>query len=165
MESETIDLTIVAAADEGAKYALPVLSNPTISAPPSEVFWTNSEISSLLLELALELSSALDVDWGAVAVGCASESFSLSTDTASVPECTSLTNPINGSTDVVIDVNISWDAIPDADGYFITVATSSGGNDILNNQDVGNVTTYDLLTDLPEDTQIFVFFIVTDFIH
>ena len=33
LEFETIDLTIVAAADEGAKYALPVLSNPTISAP------------------------------------------------------------------------------------------------------------------------------------
>ena len=48
LESEIIDLTIVAAAEEGAKYALQVLSKPTISAPPSEVFWTNSEISSLL---------------------------------------------------------------------------------------------------------------------
>ncbi|WP_299604112.1 BspA family leucine-rich repeat surface protein [uncultured Aquimarina sp.] len=91
-----------------------------------------------------------------VATGCVSESFSLSTDVASVPECTSLVDPVNGSADIVIDTNLSWDAIPDADGYLITVGTTSGGNDIINNQDVGNITTYDLPTDLPEDTEIFV---------
>ncbi|GAA0716142.1 hypothetical protein GCM10009430_11530 [Aquimarina litoralis] len=92
-----------------------------------------------------------------VATGCVSESFSLSTDVASVPECTSLVDPVNASADIVIDTNISWNAIPDADGYLITVGTTSGGNDIINNQDVGNITTYDLPTDLPEDTEIFVF--------
>ena len=42
-----------------------------------------------------------------------------------------------------------------ADGYFVTVGTTSGGNDILDNQDVAG-TTFDLPIDLPENTQIFV---------
>ena len=38
----------------------------------------------------------------------------------------------------------------------MTVGTTSGGNDILDAEDVGNVITYDLATDLPEDSDIFV---------
>ena len=37
-ESLSIALTMVAADEAGAKYALPVLSKLTISAPPSDVF-------------------------------------------------------------------------------------------------------------------------------
>jgi len=90
------------------------------------------------------------------ATGCVAETFSLSTNPATVPDCTNLTDPITGATDVLIDTDISWDAIADADGYFLTIGTSTGGSDILNNEDVGNVTTYDLTNDLPENTEVFV---------
>ncbi|WP_299258450.1 BspA family leucine-rich repeat surface protein [uncultured Aquimarina sp.] len=90
------------------------------------------------------------------ATGCVAETFSLSTNPPTVPDCTSLTDPIVGATDVIIDTDISWESIADADGYFLTIGTSTGGNDILNNEDVGNVTTYDLTNDLPEDIEIFV---------
>ncbi|MFD2891435.1 GEVED domain-containing protein [Flavobacterium chuncheonense] len=37
---------------------------------------------------------------------------------------------------------ISWDAVSGADGYKITMGTTSGGNDILNNVDLGDVLNY-----------------------
>ncbi|WP_051336140.1 BspA family leucine-rich repeat surface protein [Aquimarina latercula] len=90
------------------------------------------------------------------ATGCVAETFFLSTNPATVPDCTILVTPLAGTIDVTITTDVSWQAIADADGYFLTVGTSTGGNDILNNEDVGNVTTYDLTNDLPEDTEIFV---------
>lgn len=46
---------------------------------------------------------------------------------------------------------ISWDLSTDADGYYLTVGTTSGGTDIVNNQDVGLNTTY-VLDDQIENT-------------
>ncbi|AKA34668.1 gliding motility-associated C-terminal domain-containing protein [Flagellimonas lutaonensis] len=88
------------------------------------------------------------------AVGCSEESFT--TDLASTVACVRLINPLNGATNVSVTTDLTWETEPIADGYRLTVATSSGGNDILNNVDVGNATTYDLATDLPANTQIFV---------
>ncbi|MFK7833782.1 MAG: BspA family leucine-rich repeat surface protein, partial [Winogradskyella sp.] len=88
------------------------------------------------------------------ATGCAEESFTTET-LATLPNCTSLTNPLNGATDVSIVTDLSWTAITNADGYFVFVGTTSGGTDILDSEDVTN-TTFDLPTDLPENTEIFV---------
>ncbi|MCB4799047.1 gliding motility-associated C-terminal domain-containing protein, partial [Neotamlana laminarinivorans] len=73
-----------------------------------------------------------------------------------VPMCTTLTSPLNGSTDVSITTNLSWTAISDATGYKLTLGTTSGGTDILNAEDVGNVLTYDFVSDLPETSEIYV---------
>ena len=89
------------------------------------------------------------------ATGCTEESFTTET-LASIPNCTTLTSPFNGSTDVSIATDLTWTAIANADGYFVTVGTSSGGVDILDNFDVGNFSTYNLFEDLPENTEIFV---------
>ncbi len=62
------------------------------------------------------------------------------------PSCDSiLTTPVDGETAADIDGNISWSTasgIPT--GYFLTVGTAPGGNDVVDNLDVGNVTTYAL---------------------
>ncbi|MFX0556460.1 BspA family leucine-rich repeat surface protein [Maribacter sp. CXY002] len=87
---------------------------------------------------------------------CVEESFTISTNPATLPECTNLTEPLNSATNVAVTSDLSWDPISNADGYRLTIATTSGGNDILNNFDVGNVTTYDHPTNLPEDSDIFI---------
>jgi gliding motility-associated-like protein len=90
-------------------------------------------------------------------VGCVEESFTITnTIIAPVPDCTVLTLPLDGATEVEVHTDISWAPVANADGYRITVGTTSGGNEVLSNVDLGNVTTHDLATDLPEDTQIFV---------
>ena len=38
--------------------------------------------------------------------------------------------------------SITWNATPDADGYYLTIGTTAGGNDVLNNQNIGLVTSY-----------------------
>ncbi|WP_421949749.1 hypothetical protein [Phaeodactylibacter xiamenensis] len=59
------------------------------------------------------------------------------------PACTSLSSPLNGAIDVSVDADLSWTAVPDATGYRLSMGTTSGGVDILDDVDVGNVTTYD----------------------
>ncbi len=88
------------------------------------------------------------------ATGCSEESFTIET-LATIPNCTALTSPLNGSTNVPIITDLTWTALANADGYFVTVGTTSGGNDILDNENVTG-TTFDLPTDLPENTEIFV---------
>ncbi|MCB0450083.1 MAG: BspA family leucine-rich repeat surface protein [Confluentibacter sp.] len=91
------------------------------------------------------------------AVGpCTQERFTISNNTATVPNCTTLVAPLNGATNVNIATDLSWQPIANADGYRLTVGTTSGGNNILNAVNVGNLTTYNLPTNLPEDTDIFV---------
>ena len=41
------------------------------------------------------------------------------------------------------DFSISWDGATNADGYYISVGTTTGGTDIEASTDLGNVTTYD----------------------
>jgi len=72
------------------------------------------------------------------------------------PECTSVINPADGETDVSIDASLSWDAVSNATGYYLTIGTTSGGNDVLDNYDVGNATSYTPATDWTENTTYYV---------
>jgi len=72
------------------------------------------------------------------------------------PDCTSLIYPQNGSSNVEVDVDISWYSVSNATGYFISIGTSPNGNDIANMIDVGNKTFYNPTNDLPDDAIIFV---------
>ncbi len=71
------------------------------------------------------------------------------------PDCTNLTDPVDGATDVDITTDLSWSSVVSAIGYKLTVGTTSGGTDILDHQDVGNVLTYDP-GDFPCGSDIFV---------
>jgi len=87
--------------------------------------------------------------------GCAEESFTTMASSA-VPSCTALADPLNGTTGIPLSTNLSWNPATDATGYRISVGTTSGGTEIINDQDVGNVTTFDLPNDLPENSVIYV---------
>ena len=87
--------------------------------------------------------------------GCSSEqNFQLRI--TSVPTCTTLSSPVSNAVNVPISTNLKWNSAPNATGYKLTVGTSLGSADLLNKLDVGNVLSYDLPTDLPENTQIYL---------
>ncbi|MFT4534559.1 MAG: hypothetical protein ACJA1A_000562 [Saprospiraceae bacterium] len=71
------------------------------------------------------------------------------------PSCTNLTTPTDGSTMVYITTDLTWQSVTDATGYKLTIGTSSGGNDLYDNEDLGNVTTFDPI-DFPCATTIYV---------
>src|SRR5690606_34247341 len=61
------------------------------------------------------------------------------------PSCSNLLSPTNGETGVDINANLSWQAatgIPT--GYTLSVGTTPGGTDIVDNFNVGLSTSYDL---------------------
>lgn len=63
-----------------------------------------------------------------------------------LPVCTSYSFPEEGSTDVYVDAGITWASTSLARGYKLSLGTTPGGTDILNNLDLGNVNHYQ-----PED--------------
>ena len=74
-----------------------------------------------------------------------------------LPACTSLSSPANGATNVPANTTLTWTAASgNPTGYRLDVGTSPGGTDILNNFDVGNVTTFDPPGYLPYGTAIYV---------
>src|SRR5690606_39251200 len=82
------------------------------------------------------------------------ESFQL---TITLPlSCTNLNSPTNGSIDIFVNSELSWDVVPEATGYLLSVGTTPSGNNILNMLDVGNTLSYAFSNDLPYNTEIFV---------
>jgi len=60
------------------------------------------------------------------------------------PNCTVLTNPIDGSINVGLETDLEWSASANTTGYLVSVGTMSGVYDLQNDMDVGNVMTLDL---------------------
>tara|TARA_R110002051_G_scaffold181460_1_gene251043 strand:+ start:133153 stop:140220 length:7068 start_codon:yes stop_codon:yes gene_type:complete len=91
------------------------------------------------------------------AVGpCTTEIFTISSEPATVPDCTNLTAPLNNASDILVSTDLSWNPIANANGYKLNVGTTSGGTDILFAENVGNVITYEFTNNLPEDSDIFL---------
>ncbi|MCF6348584.1 MAG: BspA family leucine-rich repeat surface protein [Flavobacteriaceae bacterium] len=74
----------------------------------------------------------------------------------SLPNCTTVSNPSDGAINVPVTSDLTWTAVSNADGYRITIGTSSGGTDIENNTDLSNVTSYTPPTNWTENTSYFV---------
>jgi hypothetical protein len=68
------------------------------------------------------------------------------------PSC--ITNPVSviNATCGNFASTISWDPLAQVDGYYLSVGTTSGGTDIVNNQDLGLSTSYVLNNQVPSTT-------------
>ncbi|MEX0272999.1 MAG: Ig-like domain-containing protein, partial [Flavobacteriaceae bacterium] len=63
---------------------------------------------------------------------CNGSSFTTG-DVAVLPNCTQLVSPYNGETNVPLTPFIEWEAVPNADGYRVTIGSSPFASDILDN--------------------------------
>ena len=88
-------------------------------------------------------------------ISCSSESFTTE-DVTSAPPCTEVRFPADGAGNVNVASSIFWNYASTATGYQVSIGTTAGGNDILNNADVGNTLSFNPPGDLPFDTEIFV---------
>ncbi|QXP58245.1 T9SS type A sorting domain-containing protein [Olleya sp. HaHaR_3_96] len=75
-----------------------------------------------------------------VSTGCTEESFT----TVARPACASNLVATPDATCGSLATALSWDAVANAEGYTLTVGTTSGGNDIIDDFDLGNVLTYEV---------------------
>lgn len=88
------------------------------------------------------------------AIGCSEQSF---TTQIAPPGCSDLLDPLHLATNVPVTTALTWAVATGAPtGYRLRIGTTSGGSQILNNIDVGNVTTYDPPGDLPYGTLLYV---------
>lgn len=71
-------------------------------------------------------------------------------------QCPILTAPINGALNVPVDATISWTPVDGVPGYLISVGTTVGGTDIVNNRAVGSATSFTPPLGLPDNTQIYI---------
>ncbi len=88
-------------------------------------------------------------------ISCLSETFT-TIDVTSAPQCTLLIAPDNNAANVTIVTDLTWAYAPTATGYKLSIGTVTGGNDILDNIDVGNTLIYEPNEDLPQDSQIYI---------
>ena len=77
-------------------------------------------------------------------------------DVITPPPCTILIGPDDNAANVTIVTDIIWEYAPTATSYTLSIGTSVGGTDILNEVNVGNVLLYDPPTNLPQNVRIYV---------
>ncbi len=90
------------------------------------------------------------------ALGCASiVEVQFSCD-PTLPECTNLTSPANGATEVPLDQNFNWNLSPPITmGYILNAGTTIGGDDILDSIVLSNTNFYDPMVNLPSETKVY----------
>ncbi|AYM99522.1 T9SS-dependent choice-of-anchor J family protein [Chryseobacterium sp. 3008163] len=80
------------------------------------------------------------------------DTFKVDSVPTAVPTCTSFTSPTNGAVGVNVDGILNWTSVASATGYKVKVGTTTGGSDIVNNVDAGNVITYNITGNLNAST-------------
>lgn len=93
--------------------------------------------------------------FNATPMECATTTFT-TMDVTTAPPCTFLLAPDDNAADVTVVTDIIWSYAHTATSYTLSIGTSEGGTDILNERNVGNVLSYDPPADLPQNIRIYV---------
>jgi len=72
------------------------------------------------------------------------------------PSCAQLTFPADGATNISTSTPVIWNYATKATGYRLTIGTSSGASDILDNQELGIEVRYEPIQNFPVNQEIFV---------
>jgi gliding motility-associated-like protein len=67
-----------------------------------------------------------------------------------------LISPQDGDINVAVDATITWQDVTGVTGYIISIGTTDGGTDIINQRNVGSATSFTPPVGLPENSRIFV---------
>jgi gliding motility-associated-like protein len=90
---------------------------------------------------------------------CSEEMYFETGNVTTPPPCTSLSTPHDGEINVDNEDVIEWNYASTATGYYLSIGSTPGGTDILNNEDVGNRLTYKPPFNLPPDSDIYLLII------
>ena len=146
--------------DEYGSFILPLISGTNLSG--NEAYYTGSLGTGTKFNAGHIISYSDFISYpitlyiySGTGLTCSSqEDFKLTI--TSIPLCATLASPISGATNVAVTTNFAWNSVQSATGYKLTVGTNSLGTDILDLSDVGNVLSYNLPLDLPQNTIIYV---------
>ncbi|MGV3760939.1 T9SS type B sorting domain-containing protein, partial [Parapedobacter sp.] len=92
------------------------------------------------------------------AEGCAEISFTTKAEEIpipAIPECTTITNPIDGRNDSSLEAGITWLAVDGAEGYRITIGTTADSGDLVDDVEVSG-TVYHPAIEFTENTTYYV---------
>lgn len=128
----------------------------TSNTVPSATTVATGSASSATVNLASLLASTTYYVW--VRSVCTSTDKSAWSSVATFTTesfCPVVTSPADGLINMPVTPTINWTAMAGATGYRITVGTTSGGSNVLNNIDIGNVTSYTFTVPLANSTEYF----------
>jgi len=80
------------------------------------------------------------------------DNFKIDTPATVVPACATNVVATQAAGCGNFPITLTWDATPTANGYRLSVGTTAGGTDIVNNVDLGSVLTYAIITPTPSTT-------------
>lgn len=72
------------------------------------------------------------------------------------PDCSTLTQPLDGLNNVLVNTPLSWETIPEATGYYLSLGLESGHFNLIDFEDIGSDTSYNLPFNLPCLSDIYV---------
>jgi len=90
------------------------------------------------------------------AEGCVEFTFTTEELPEGLPDCATNIEPEPAEIDVELSPYISWDSVENAEGYFLSVGTSVGGTDVIDNVDVRDNTSYLILDELESETVYYI---------